>query len=708
MRHPTSSARMGKDTSISSIRSTSPRTRSTSRRHRAPTTSATTVRMSPHRSGEYEQRHRHRRRRFQRLVDEREGPRRTGSGARSTIINGIVWAADHGAKVINMSLGFGTPALCAASMQAAVDYAWNKGVVIVAATGNEGAGGASEPGNCRHVISVAATDQNDQKASFSNYGPNVTVAAPGVSILSTDYVGSYVQKSGTSMASPHVAGLAALIWSTVYGTSNAAVESRIRETADAINGTGTLWSVYGGRINAASAVTSAATLCALARNYGAYGQFYATHAYNYAYYAYLTSGNQAAYYGFVYSFQRTCSRSTATATTTRTIPPSPPTTTSRATCTPTTSISMSPPRMVPRRTSMPCTPRASVTPPARSRPRPTHAPIPSATASPSRPAPMASAPPAHLPRPRRRRRSRWPARPWPSRLRRAPAPRRRLRPARPGRRSALRCSHPGWPGPPGEPDRLPACHHARDLPRHEPAVTRVTTEVSRIPSQPSPSNRASVSSSPLPDVADPASLAAPAEALTTLRDKINADLWPLLTPTQRTLFQTALGLWSDPASSDPTVRAIPASPDPAVSVSPSKPTRDDTDKDRRLSPPTASSASAPTPPPRCLRLGRQRPRPPLRSSHPVPDVVHGRSPSIPTTPPTSSSPPAIASNSSVSSVRRPRSVARSRWATTSRSTASNRMSSSSTSRRSPSSIPPTCANAPRPTGYPTYERVPAA
>jgi hypothetical protein len=194
-----------------------------------------------------------------------------GNGSSATIDQGIMFAADQGAKVINLSLGSDLHGGCPVDQQQAVDYAWNKGSVVVAAAGNGGPDGigdpwAYSPASCNHVLSVAATDQNDQKASFSNYNPTqVHVAAPGVSILSTLTWWSessssscviedcYGTKDGTSMASPHVAGLAGLVWSTPFGTSNEAVVSRIKGTADPIPGTGTLWT--SGRINAAAAVT---------------------------------------------------------------------------------------------------------------------------------------------------------------------------------------------------------------------------------------------------------------------------------------------------------------------------------------------------------------------------------------------------------------------------------------------------------------------
>lgn len=182
-----------------------------------------------------------------------------GSGALSAIANGITWAADNGAKVINMSLGSTTSAT---TLSSAVSYAWKKGVVIVAAAGNNGVKSQFYPAAYTNVIAVAATDNRDVKASFSNYGSTwVDVAAPGVNIFSTipnhpyalGTVYNYAYLSGTSMASPAVAGTAALVWTTSYGTTNTNVRYRIERQTDRIAGTGTYWAY--GRVNADRAVT---------------------------------------------------------------------------------------------------------------------------------------------------------------------------------------------------------------------------------------------------------------------------------------------------------------------------------------------------------------------------------------------------------------------------------------------------------------------
>lgn len=177
-----------------------------------------------------------------------------GSGYYSWIISGIVWAADQGAQVISMSLSGSSASL---ALQDAVNYAWNKGSVVAAAAGNNGNSNANYPAYYNNVIAVASTDINDNKSSFSTYGSWIDVAAPGSSIYSTYKDGSYTTMSGTSMSTPFVAGVAALVWANGTCSTNTCVRMQIEGTADPINGTGTWWTW--GRVNSYKALTNTVT-----------------------------------------------------------------------------------------------------------------------------------------------------------------------------------------------------------------------------------------------------------------------------------------------------------------------------------------------------------------------------------------------------------------------------------------------------------------
>jgi len=167
---------------------------------------------------------------------------RNGDGYYSWIIEGIIWAADQGADVINLSLGGDVPDT---SLEDACRYAHDKGAVIVAAAGNDGLEGVLYPAAYDEtVLAVTASDYADAIASFSNFGPEIDVAAPGDWILGPvpqTYVGPeelpYVFASGTSAAAPQVAGLAALIRSLKPGLTPDQIMWVIRYSADDINRT---------------------------------------------------------------------------------------------------------------------------------------------------------------------------------------------------------------------------------------------------------------------------------------------------------------------------------------------------------------------------------------------------------------------------------------------------------------------------------------
>jgi serine protease len=135
-----------------------------------------------------------------------------GQGTESDVASAIAWAADYGANVINLSLGGSCPL---PAIEVAVSYAHGLGVTVVAAAGNTGAQGVLCPAAYADAIAVAATDANNIRAAFSNYGPAVDLAAPGVGVYSTYWSSqtesTYTYLSGTSMAAPHIAGVAALL-----------------------------------------------------------------------------------------------------------------------------------------------------------------------------------------------------------------------------------------------------------------------------------------------------------------------------------------------------------------------------------------------------------------------------------------------------------------------------------------------------------------
>lgn len=141
---------------------------------------------------------------------------RTGSGWLSDLIEGMEWCVNNKMEVINMSLGSSSDNQ---SFHDAIIKAYQAGVVLVAAAGNNGetGGAVSYPAKYPEAIAVSAVDQAGRLASFSSFGPEVDLAAPGVSIKSTYNDGYYRTLSGTSMAAPHVSGAAALALATPVG-----------------------------------------------------------------------------------------------------------------------------------------------------------------------------------------------------------------------------------------------------------------------------------------------------------------------------------------------------------------------------------------------------------------------------------------------------------------------------------------------------------
>jgi len=170
---------------------------------------------------------------------------------------GLVYAADNGADVISMSWG---DFLVDPLIQDAINYAYSQGVILVAAAGNYDTDAKLYPAGYDKVIAVAATDHNDSRAGFSNYGSWVDVAAPGVDIYSTLFNDTYESWSGTSMSTPTVAGLVGLILSKNPGFSQEEVRTIIRSTTDEVTSKQYIGT---GRINAYLAIQRDSTPLAI-------------------------------------------------------------------------------------------------------------------------------------------------------------------------------------------------------------------------------------------------------------------------------------------------------------------------------------------------------------------------------------------------------------------------------------------------------------
>lgn len=184
----------------------------------------------------------------------------TGNASYSNMASAITYAADNGARVVNLSLAGSTSS---STLQSAVDYAWNKGVVVVAAAGNYSTSAPYYPAACNNVMAVSSTDANDNFSTFSDYGSWISVSAPGENILTTNSGGSYGGWSGTSFSSPIVAGLAALVFSYNPALTPATVVSLIEKNADDL-GTPGFDNYYGwGRVNAYRTLLAASTPTAI-------------------------------------------------------------------------------------------------------------------------------------------------------------------------------------------------------------------------------------------------------------------------------------------------------------------------------------------------------------------------------------------------------------------------------------------------------------
>jgi len=172
----------------------------------------------------------------------------------SSVAQGIIWAVDNGAVVINISIEL---RMFSAQLEAAVNYAWEHGAIVIAAAGNEGSQTPVYPAYYEHVIAVAAVEQDDTRALLSNYGGWVDLAAPGYDIYSTLPGNEYGYKSGTSFATAYVSGLAAILFDTLTDTNgngylNDEVQAALLSNYHQVNG----FEVGYGCVDAASLAAS--------------------------------------------------------------------------------------------------------------------------------------------------------------------------------------------------------------------------------------------------------------------------------------------------------------------------------------------------------------------------------------------------------------------------------------------------------------------
>jgi len=143
----------------------------------------------------------------------------------SVVAKGIIWAVDHGSKVINISLSM----RASPNLEAAVNYAWSQGAIIIAAAGNKASSEPSYPAYYVNCLAVAGTNEHNSLALLSSYGDWVDVAAPGFNIYSELPQNQYGYKTGTSAAGAHVSGIAALVFSVAEDSNgNGAVNDEVR------------------------------------------------------------------------------------------------------------------------------------------------------------------------------------------------------------------------------------------------------------------------------------------------------------------------------------------------------------------------------------------------------------------------------------------------------------------------------------------------
>jgi hypothetical protein len=178
----------------------------------------------------------------------------SGSSTYSAMANALTYAVDHGARVINISYCGGSSS---STLQSAADYVWNHNGVIFAAAGNTGTSAPQYPAACKSVVAVSATGYDDDFQTWSSYGSDISISAPGIGIWTTKNDGTYGAISGTSLASPVAAGCGALLLGYNPQLTNSRVVQLLESNADDLGAAG--YDIYFGygRVNAYRALLAA-------------------------------------------------------------------------------------------------------------------------------------------------------------------------------------------------------------------------------------------------------------------------------------------------------------------------------------------------------------------------------------------------------------------------------------------------------------------
>ncbi len=177
-----------------------------------------------------------------------------GSGSAEGVASGIQYAADQGARIINMSLGMSPDCGCSKTIAQAINYAFEKGTLIISASGNDGKKKISYPSSSSRSMSIGASNRQDARSYFSNYGKNLDLLAPGEKIVSTILDNKYEAWSGTSMATPHAVGVAGLVLSQNSALTNEQVWWILQHSTDDLEKPGYDKKTGFGRLNAYNAL----------------------------------------------------------------------------------------------------------------------------------------------------------------------------------------------------------------------------------------------------------------------------------------------------------------------------------------------------------------------------------------------------------------------------------------------------------------------